>query len=73
MLRDGEEERDLFGEIVELDVGESLVFCPAAFVKMIADEDGENRKAGKLGANAMKMKTRKRMGNDGGMSVLASG
>ncbi|CAK1354204.1 unnamed protein product [Cercospora beticola] len=73
MLKDGEEERDLFGEIVELDVGESLVFCPGAFVTMIADEDGENRRAGELGPNAMKMKTRKRMGNDGGMSVLASG
>ncbi|PPJ58981.1 hypothetical protein CBER1_04084 [Cercospora berteroae] len=73
MLREGEEERDLFGDIVELNVGECVVFCPGAFVKMIADEDGGNRGAGKLGPNAMKMKTRKRMGNDGGMSVLASG
>ncbi|KAM3415888.1 hypothetical protein BST61_g9390 [Cercospora zeina] len=73
MLRDGEESGELFERIVELDVGESLVFCPGAFVKVVTDEDGENKKVGKLGPNAMKMKTRKRMGNDGGVSILASG
>ncbi|KAF2212286.1 hypothetical protein CERZMDRAFT_41612 [Cercospora zeae-maydis SCOH1-5] len=73
MLKDGEEIGGIFERIVELNVGESLVFCPGAFVKIVADEEGENKKVGKLGPTAMKMKTRKRMGNDGGMSVLASG
>ena len=68
MLLSGEEGCEMFERILDLDVGESLVFCPAAFVS-VGKEDG---KAKKLGANAMKMKTRNRLGTDGGMSMLAS-
>ncbi|EME87207.1 uncharacterized protein MYCFIDRAFT_184336 [Pseudocercospora fijiensis CIRAD86] len=53
----------MFSRIVELNVGESLVFCPGAFVR----RDGE-----KLGGGVLKMRTRGRLGEDGGMSLLAS-
>lgn len=61
------EQNQMFERIVDLNVGESLVFAPSAYVVMAGEE------AKKLGAVAMKMKTRIRLGTDGGMSVLASG
>ncbi|KXT18896.1 hypothetical protein AC579_3546 [Pseudocercospora musae] len=63
MVADSEERNEMFERIVDLNVGESLVFCPSAFVK---------KDMSKLGAVAMKMKTRARVGEDGGMSLLAS-
>jgi hypothetical protein len=57
----------MFERIVNLDVGESFVFAPSAFVGM---QDGEPTK---LGAVALLMKTRARLGADGGMSKLATG
>ncbi|USW48646.1 Putative AAA+ ATPase domain, P-loop containing nucleoside triphosphate hydrolase [Septoria linicola] len=69
---DGEEEEQegLFEKILDLDVGESLVFCPQAFVRV--EEVGQGTEVRKLGARAMKMKTRARLGVDGGVSLLAS-
>lgn len=68
MVEDLEGRSEMFGRIVELGVGESLVFCPGAWVRVMGDEEG----VGKLGGTAMKMLTRARMGADGGMSLLAS-
>lgn len=67
LVTSSEEQHAMFERIVDLHVGECLVFSPSSFVRM---EDG---KVKKLGAVAMKMKSRKRLGEDGGMSVLASG
>ena len=61
-----EEQHDVFKQILNLQVGESLVFAPSSF---LCYEDS----AQKLGSNIMKMKTRKREGEDGGKSVLAGG
>lgn len=67
MISSSEGQCEMFEEITELNVGESLVFCPSAFVGM-----GEDGQARKLGPVAMKMKTRTRLGRDGGVSILAS-
>ncbi|EME49627.1 hypothetical protein DOTSEDRAFT_164177 [Dothistroma septosporum NZE10] len=66
LVTSAEEQHAMFERIVDLDVGESLVFSPSSFV---GRENGQVRK---LGAVAMKMMSRKRLGEDGGMSVLAS-
>lgn len=55
----------LFEKIIELDVGESLLFAPSA---VLEEKEG---KGGKLGVRCVKFKTRKRLGVDGGQSVLA--
>lgn len=57
----GAEERDgLFRRIVDLNVGESLVFSPASFVRF----EGESGQVGKLGSGILRMKTRRRFGVD---------
>lgn len=56
----------MFESIMNLRTGESLVFAPEAYVcqdELLAPQ--------KLGAGAMKMRTRKRVGLDRGKSVLA--
>ncbi|THV65189.1 hypothetical protein D6D29_10600 [Aureobasidium pullulans] len=55
----------LFKKIINLDVGESLLFAPSA----VLDMDGGEVK--KLGTGFVKFKTRVRLGEDGGQSVLA--
>ncbi|KAK4551673.1 hypothetical protein LTR86_011004 [Recurvomyces mirabilis] len=62
------EQQALFDQIMELDTGHSLVFSPAAC--MCLSETGT---IGTLGRRIMTMKTRIRIGQDGGMSVLAAG
>ncbi|KAI5274910.1 hypothetical protein E4T47_02166 [Aureobasidium subglaciale] len=56
----------LFEQIINLDVGESLLFAPSA----ILDEDEDGR-AKKLGTQCVRFKTRSRLGTDGGKSILA--
>jgi len=56
----------MFERIVDLKVGESLVFSPSSYIGL-KNEGGPE----KLGSSVMKMKTRMRMGADGGRSVLA--
>lgn len=66
MVSTTEHQNDMFKRILNLDVGESLVFAPSAFVGV--------RGCGevvKLGAEALRMKTRVRTGSDGGVSRLA--
>ena len=60
-----DKERDLFAEIVELDAGESLLFAPTAVLEV---KHGEARK---LGSGYVRFRTRRRLGEDGGKSVLA--
>lgn len=55
----------LFKTIVNLNVGESLLFSPSALLEIA---DGRPRK---LGAEYVKLKTRRRVGQDGGGSVMA--
>ena len=57
----------VFAEVVGLGVGESLLFAPSALVKVV------NGRPMKLGMDYVKTKTRARISNDGGKSVLAEG
>ncbi|KAI5204463.1 hypothetical protein E4T39_03586 [Aureobasidium subglaciale] len=56
----------LFEQIINLDVGESLLFAPSAFL-----EEDETGRAKKLGTQCVRFKTRVRLGTDGGKSILA--
>ncbi|CZT20406.1 uncharacterized protein RCC_06266 [Ramularia collo-cygni] len=67
MVSTKESQYSMFERIVNLDVGESLVFAPSAFVGL------RDREVTKLGAVALLMKTRARLGTDGGTSKLATG
>ncbi|KAI5781295.1 hypothetical protein EDC01DRAFT_710193 [Geopyxis carbonaria] len=60
-----DEGRALFESIVELGVGEAVVFAPSA---VVAGEGGEGRR---LGPRGMRVKMRKRITWDGGKSVMA--
>ncbi|QIW99942.1 hypothetical protein AMS68_005460 [Peltaster fructicola] len=61
----GQDTSGLMEQIMELRVGESLVFAPSACVCT------ENGQATMLKNGIMKMKTRKRLGHDQGLSSLA--
>jgi hypothetical protein len=61
------EQDTMFTKILDLDVGESLVFAPSALLRL-----SPGGVIGKLGYKALEMKTRRRIGHDGGMSMLAS-
>lgn len=56
----------LFETIINLDVGESLLFAPSAMLEV--DEQGKKKK---LGVGYVRFKTRSRLGADGGQSILA--
>jgi len=57
--------QELFKDIVNLNVGEHLLFSPSAMLDVV---DG---KATKLGMNHVKCKTRPRITADGGRSIMA--
>lgn len=60
------QEDTMFNKIMELDVGESFLFAPTAFLRL-----GSTGMPCKLGTAIIRMKTRRRMGSDGGKSILA--
>jgi hypothetical protein len=61
----------IFKKIVELEVGEALMFSPSAMVG--ADvASGDNSKYAKLGTGFLKVRVRTRLTTDGGKSVLAA-
>ena len=62
------EQHAMFNRIMNLKVGESLVFAPSAFL-CLAEPGGE---VSTLGREAISMKSRTRLGSDGGKSVLIS-
>ena len=55
----------MFDEIVTLNTGESLLFAPSAMLELV------DSKPSKLGTRYLKFKTRRRLGTDGGRSILA--
>lgn len=61
------EQNDMFEQILDLNVGESLVFSPSSYVCLQGEE------AKKLGSGVITMKTRMRDGVDTGKSVTATG
>lgn len=58
--------RELFDEIVNLNVGESLLFSPSAMLGVV---DGSPKK---LGTAHVTFRTRTRLTSDGGKSVMAT-
>ncbi|KAF1349920.1 hypothetical protein BDV97DRAFT_352752 [Delphinella strobiligena] len=56
----------LFEQIIELNTGESLLFCPTAYLDL-----APSHKPQKLGLRYIRFKTRLRLGADGGKSILA--
>ncbi|KAL4777962.1 hypothetical protein BJX76DRAFT_367007 [Aspergillus varians] len=67
---DEEESQSLFGQIVELGVGEALIFSPSAIVG--ASSPGDGRIAfTRLGSGRVYVKIRQRLTCDGGKSVIS--
>lgn len=66
----GVDKSSLFDRIVDLRVGEALLFCPNAVIKTPSgsDEIGEIKK---LGSGYLEVKVRSRLTEDGGRSVLS--
>ena len=59
------EQASMFEDIIRLAVGESRVFAPGAFIHM-----SDNNQPLRLGSGVLRMKTRRRIGTDGGVSVM---
>lgn len=56
-----------FVEIVDLEPGEALIFCPSAMLEPV-----ENKAPKKLGMGWLKVRVRRRLTEDGGRSILAA-
>lgn len=59
--------QSIFAEIVELEPGEALIFCPSAVLDWV---DGEA--PNKLGMEWLKVQVRRLLTEDGGRSILAT-
>ena len=59
--------RSIFAEIVELEPGEALMFCPSAVLELVEGEAPKN-----LGMDWLKIRVRRRLTEDGGRSILAT-
>lgn len=66
MVSDDRSTKALFETITDLTVGEALLFSSDALLTLA--DDGKPKK---LGAGYLKIRTRKRLGEDGGRSVVA--
>lgn len=68
---------ELFKRILDLRVGEALLFAPSTLLVSSRDADGWGGDSvgmpTRLGAELLKIKVRKRVTWDGGKSILASG
>ena len=65
--------REMFKTIVDLGVGEALLFSPTAMVGVTGERRGSVPVMERLGMGFLKVKVRSRWTSDGGKSVLASG
>ncbi|KAF8851655.1 hypothetical protein BDZ45DRAFT_707791 [Acephala macrosclerotiorum] len=63
--------KGLFADIVNLRVGEALLFAPSAMVRLEASNDGAVALK-RLGDSFMKIKVRMRLTTDGGESIMAT-
>ncbi|GCB21730.1 hypothetical protein AAWM_04615 [Aspergillus awamori] len=66
-----ETERSLFDCIVNLRVGQPLLFSPSSIVDVEIDEDGRHELR-RLGSDYLAIKIRQRLTTDGGRSVIAA-
>ncbi|OJK01768.1 hypothetical protein ASPACDRAFT_26029, partial [Aspergillus aculeatus ATCC 16872] len=60
----------LLNQILDLQVGEALLFSPSAIIKASASEDGD-LKFHRLGAEPLRIRVRHRITSDGGQTVLS--
>ncbi|KAL2861014.1 uncharacterized protein BJX67DRAFT_375647 [Aspergillus lucknowensis] len=67
---DDEELRSLFGQVVELEVGEALIFSPSAIVRATCLGDGRVAFT-RLGSGRLYVKIRQRVTCDGGKSLIS--
>jgi len=67
-----EAQEKLFQDIIQLQQGESFVFSPSSYLYFETSVDGGDPVPRKLGHSILKMKTRKRRGQDAGKSRLAN-
>lgn len=65
LVSSASERQAMFNQIMDLKFGESLIFAPSAFLCLT-----ETGIVGNLGRTVLIMKTRVRLGRDGGLSVL---
>ncbi|EHA25334.1 hypothetical protein ASPNIDRAFT_186153, partial [Aspergillus niger ATCC 1015] len=63
-------ERSLFGHIVNLRVGEALLFSPSSIVDVEIEDGGHELR--RLGSDYLAIKIRQRLTTDGGRSVIAA-
>jgi len=61
----------IFDEIVQLRVGHALLFSPAAMVGILQYSEGKTE-ISRLGSGYLKIRVRKRLTTDGGMSLMAT-
>ena len=62
----------IFEQIVHLDVGQALLFSPAAMLEVESSTPQNGRKMRKLGSRYVKIQVRQRLTADGGRSILAA-
>jgi len=74
-LRDADPALELFSRIVDLRVGEALMFAPSAIVGLKRRKEGEARGLGdvkRLAHGVLKVRVRNRTTADGGRSIMAA-
>ena len=74
-ISDGDSQRDvqqIFERIVNLDVGQGLLFSPAAMLEVESSMPQNGRRMRKLGSRYIKVQVRQRLTTDGGKSILAT-
>lgn len=64
----GDHSRSLFAQIVQLRVGEALLFAPSAILR----PSGDSSQVVKLSDGVLKIRIRKRVTHDGGRSIMAA-
>lgn len=64
--------QDIFDQIVDLNVGQALVFSPSAMLWVDHQHDSGGGRMLKLGTQYMKVQVRNRVTADGGRSILAT-
>ena len=61
--------KHIFNEVVNLDVGEALLFAPSALLGL---DSVDKKGLQKLGTGYLKLRIRQKLTEDGGKSVMAS-
>ena len=63
--------KKVFSEVVQLRVGEALLFSPSAVIGL-EDDEKNGQRLKRLGTGYLKIRIRSRLTTDGGKSVMAT-